>query len=235
MHLPLCGRALRALLPAAVLCAALPLAACQETPKIDFDDAGRQFAARGPQPGQPLPELSLVTREGHRANLPQIAAGRPLVLVTASLTCSVAREQQTLVNQLAERYGDQIAVVIIYTIEAHPKTDPCPYTNEEWVPEANKRDNVLVRQPGTQAARMTLAAEYHTRYALGSTLLIDTMDNASWKALGAAPNLGLLVDSKGIIRAREGWFDEEAMEKSLAELGIQPLPGKPAIKKPKKS
>lgn len=173
------------------------------------------FAGRGVQPGQPLPTLSLTDLDGKSVSMDELRGARPLVVVTASITCNVARRQQRDVDALRAKYGEQIAVVVVYTIDAHPKGDPCPYTGKEWVPKDNERDEVLVRQPATLEDRRALARQYQSRFSDGAVVVVDTMDNASWKALGEAPNLGLLVDRAGIVRLRQGWFDAEAMEAAI--------------------
>lgn len=180
------------------------------------------FEARGVQPGQPLPELSLVSLEGDPVSIAQLQADRPLVLVTASLTCNVARRNQTGVDGISKKYGNAVAVIVVYTIDAHPKGDICPYTGSEWVPRDNERDEVLVRQPTDQAQRLELARQFQQRFSDKAIVLVDTMDDKSWKALGSAPNLGLLVDSRGIVRLRQGWFDAAAMDAAISTTGISP-------------
>jgi peroxiredoxin len=210
---------------------ALCVAGCASSNQtMGFEEARAMFAARGVQLGQPLPTLSLVTLDGQPASIQSIQGDRPLVLITASLTCNVARRQQEDVNALREQFGDRIAVVVVYTIDAHPKGDPCPYTHKEWVPEANIKDNVLMPQPVTLDDRVKLAREYSERYCHGTTVLVDTMDNASWIALGEAPNLGLLIDRDGIVRLRQGWFEMKEMEAAIRPLvtgaRVQPAAGR---------
>lgn len=185
------------------------------------------FAARGVQPGQPLPPLSLVDLDGRPIELSSIQQGKPMVLVTASLTCNVARRQQKDVDALHRQFGDAVAVVVIYTIDAHPKGDVCPYTGKEWVPKDNIRDEVLVRQPTTLDERLTLARQYQKRFSDAAQVLVDTMDNASWQALGQAPNLGLLIDQRGIVKVRHGWFDSKAMTEAInaKTVTFAPAPG----------
>jgi len=178
------------------------------------------FAARGVQPGQALPPLSLVTLDGQPASISQFQAGRPMVIATASLTCNIARRRQPGLDDIRRRFGDSVAVIVIYTIDAHPKGDPCPYTGEEWVPKDNERDEVLVRQPTDQMQRISLAREYQRRFSDGALVLVDTPDDASWVALGSAPNLGLLVDASGIVRVRQGWLDLDAMTAELEAMGL---------------
>lgn len=185
---------------------------------MGFEEARKMFAERGPQSGQPLPNLSLVDLNGKPASIKTIQGDRPLVLVTVSLTCNVARRVQPQVDELAKRFGKEAAIVVVYVIDAHPKGDPCPYIGKEWVPKDNEKDNVLVPQPTDMAQRLALAKQFHDRFGPGTQILVDTMDNASWMALGQAPNLGLLIDSKGIIRLRQGWFDAKTMEQTLGAL-----------------
>ncbi len=183
--------------------------------RIDFEEARQMFTQRGVQPGQPLPNLSIVGLYGQPPSLQLLQGDRPLVLVTASLTCNVARRQQHDVEELQKRFGNTVAFVVVYTIDAHPNGDPCPYTGKEWVPADNTRDGVLYRQPDSLEDRLALAREYHHRLAPHTIVVVDTMDNATWKALGQAPNLGLLVDRHGIVRFRQGWFDPAAMESAI--------------------
>jgi len=182
---------------------------------MTFEGARKLFAERGPQPGQPLPKLSLLQLDGTAADLAAIQGKRPLVLVTCSLTCNVARRNQAQVAQLQQRLGERAAVVMLYTIEAHPKGDACPYTGTEWVPEQNATDGVLVRQPTTRDERLALARRYAKDFAGGTTVLVDDLGDAAWKALGEAPNLGLLIGVDGAIVLRTGWCDVQAIERAL--------------------
>lgn len=214
--------------------------------KIGFEEARKMFESHGVQPGQPLPHLSLVDLDGKQASIEAIRAAhpsKPLVLVTCSLTCNVARRRQPDIASLRESLRSPEAgkaagtdaapaaeVVMIYVIDAHPKGDPCPYTGKEWVPKDNERDQVLVRQPVKLSERLELARQYRDRFdqpARSSEtggpnehtiILVDTMDDASWNAIGPAPNLGLLVDKNGIVRLRQGWFEPKAMAEAVKTL-----------------
>lgn len=215
-----------------LLVAAVALAACAGTPptapgpaagptsgRPTFDDARAMFERRGVQPGQPLPPLSLVDLDGQRFDLAAFQRGRPLVLATVSLTCNVARRHQGAFADLARALGDRAAMLAVYTIDAHPAGDPCPYTGEEWVPDANVRDAVLVRQPTDLPARLLLARRYARDWLQGAgSIAVDTIDDASWRALGEAPNLGLVVAADGTVIARTGWFDAQALRAACERL-----------------
>lgn len=170
-------------------------------------DAAAWFDAAGVQPGQPLPRLSLVDLEGRPVDATDLPRGRPLVLVTCSLTCNIARRQARAIADLQRRFGDAVAFAMVYTIDAHPTGDPCPYTGDEWVPPDNGNDGVLVRQPVTLEERRALARRYAEGWAAGVPVFVDTLDNTSWRALGGAPNVGLCVDANGTVVSRNGWCD----------------------------
>lgn len=180
-----------------------------------FGQAGLTFAQRGPQPGSHIPAMWLVGLDGQEKTIDDVRAARPMVLVTASITSNVARRREQDLAALQARWGDRVAFVTVYTLEAHPKGDASPYTGTEWVPEQNFADDVLVRQPTTLTDRMILAREFDARFGGGATMLVDPMDDIAWRTLGMAPNLGLLVDADGVIRARQGWFDAAAMDLAL--------------------
>lgn len=204
------------MLVAAVL-TALPTG-CSSEPRLGYEEARVMFESRGVQPGEPLPQLNLVALDGQPVSLDALQGDKPLVLVTASLTCNVARHHQPEVDELAKSLGDSAEVIVIYTIDAHPAGDVCPYTGTEWVPKDNERDGVLYRQPTDMEQRLTLAREFQSRFSNSATVLIDSMDNSSWKALGSAPNLGLLIDPEGIVRNRQGWVDAAQMRKAIDSL-----------------
>ena len=124
---------------------------------VSMTEAKAIFDAAGVQPGQPLPKLALRSLGGASVDLEALRAGRPMALVTCSLTCNVARRQQREVAAMQQRLGERAFVVMVYTIDAHPKSDACPYTGVEWVPQQNEADGVLVRQPTTLEERLALA------------------------------------------------------------------------------
>ena len=185
-------------------------------------EATAHFDAGGVQPGEALPPLALLALDGAPVELAALQRDRPLLLVTCSLTCNVARRQQPALAALQQRLGDRIAIALVYTIDAHPCGDPSPYSGEEWGPPANEQDGVLVRQPATLGARLALARRYAREHAGETTVLVDTMDNAGWRALGGAPNAGVLVRTDGVVAARCGWFDAERLGTAAAHVLATP-------------
>ena len=174
------------------------------------------FDEQGIQVGQTLPDLTTHLQSGESVRVSKYHAKRLTLIVCESLTCPVARRKHPGLKEIAGRFGDRIDVVVFYTIEAHPHGDPSPYTEgEEWVTQLNRKQGVLCRQPTTLDERLKLAKRLKEAVAIDSALLVDCMTNAGWRALGAGPNVALLVDPKGLVLAKQGWFDPKKMAGSI--------------------
>lgn len=159
-------------------------------------------------------ELAEVDGTTHR--LSDLLATKPVFLQTGSYTCPVYQGKIGETEQLAALYGDDVHFVVIYTIEAHPLTDPSPYRGSVW--ENSTTENY--RQPMTYADRVIPAVALN----LGSDqlLLIDALDDANanpvWCTYGPAPNAAYLIDTDGTITAAQTWFDAPSMEDAITEL-----------------
>ena len=183
------------------------------------------FDKSGVVPGQPVPDLDVVTLDGAPARLSQLWQEKPTLLVTASLTCGRARERQPWVEELAKKYQDRLNVAVLYTIEAHPVIDPSPYA--EYSPEyenparpgeragGNVAKGLDRRQPVDLETRKKLAEEYQGLLRVEVPIVIDPMTNAGWEALGGGPNMGLLIGRDGTVAVKHGWFDGETMDRSI--------------------
>ena len=124
------------------------------------------------------------------------------------------------VRALRKAWGDQIDIVLLYTLEAHPTRDPSPYHPEgkPWLTGFNRIENVRLRQATDDAGRRSLAKAFADRHAPDSTVWVDGLDNAGWNTLGRGPNTAVLVDTRGVVRAKQGWFDGPTMEAAVASL-----------------
>lgn len=169
----------------------------------------------GPLVGEEAPNVTLHDTSGREMELESLWKEKPLVLVTGSWSCPLYRSRALALEQLFERYGSRAKFVILYTVEAHPAGSASPYTGEEWVTDENRREGLLVKQPGTFEERARLASECRTALKLGMPFLVDGMDNAAWERYGNAPNACYLINSKGEVRLRQDWLDPPALEKEL--------------------
>ena len=135
-----------------------------------------------------------------------------MVLVTASLTCPIARARIGGLQRIARELGDGINAVVLYTVDAHPKIDHAPHRpGEEWLTPDNEREGILHRQPTTLAERRELAQLFRADYAPELPVYLDDLDNTRWHQLGTGACLGLLVRVGGQVALKQGWFEVDAM------------------------
>jgi hypothetical protein len=185
---------------------------------MNFDEWGTFFARHGPQAGEPMVNADLVALDGSSVQLSDLWSDRPAVLVSASLTCPVARGRIPELAELLEPLGSAVSRGVLYTKEAHPVKDKAPHADGEWVTEPNEKAGILHRQPTTIAARLELASMLHDGWTSSFRHFVDGMDEGVYDLFGTAPNMGLLVDRDGTIHLHQGWLDPAAMAAAAAEL-----------------
>jgi len=178
------------------------------------------YESTGVQPGDVVADLTVHIISGGTQQLSELWQDNPALIMTASLTCPVARDHIGQLDDLREQFADAVNVVVLYTIEAHPKGDPAPDHDVEWLTRTNQREGILHRQPTTMDERMTLAKKFQRLTETTTPILIDGMDNTGLQQFGHAPNLALLIRKDGTVAVRQGWFDGPAMAGS-----IEALPG----------
>lgn len=138
-----------------------------------------------------------------------LAEGKPVLLITVSLTCPQSRKS---INEplatIYKTHGRDINIRLIYVIDAHPKSpDVCPYSGEVFTTPNNFRDSILLLQPKTYSERKELAKKFIGRENPGVPVLIDSPENIFWKTFGPAPNNAYLLTPTGMIYKKYGWFE----------------------------
>ena len=175
----------------------------------------------GPRKGVEAPNLILHTLDGEEVNLSEYIGKEPIVLEFGSYTCPVFREKHESLERLFTEYGDRATFFLIYSIEAHPKGDPSPYSNTEWVTEPNRSRGILYRQPANKDGRTKLAEDARADLNITVPILVDDMENSAWQAYGKAPNAAYLIGVDGRIKLRQGWFEpsefRRVLERELAK------------------
>jgi ankyrin repeat protein len=179
-----------------------------DAPKKDFDKTG-------PQVGEQMPDLRLHTMKGEVQRLSDAWRGGPALLITSSLTCPKSRSRWPELKELVDKYDDQLNIVIVYVIEAHPVGSVCPYKGVEDITPENERDGILRKQPKSVEDRLELAQEFKRLLRINTPIYVDNMQDEAWKGLGAAPNLALLVDREGKVAARSGWFEGKKSQEAI--------------------
>ena len=194
------------------------LGGCRALFPTEAGDELQHFTEEAPALGEHLPDLSLVTTDGRRVRLPDIAAGKPVVLQLGSHSCPVYRYRRFDVRKLKEEFEGSVDFVTLYTLEAHPEGSVSPYRDEEWNPLINKIFGVRVSQPQSLHARIARAAWSSEALENRSSVLVDNMSDAGWKAFGRAPSAAFVIDEKGHVVLRQVWVEPSAIRRALRQL-----------------
>ena len=183
----------------------------------------RDLDVVGIQPGQKMtgiPLESVQLRDGSARDASEFWRDKPALVMTASITCPLARKNLAGFERLRREFGSQVNFVVVYLIEAHPDNVASPYdvnAEEPWLTEANRTAGILRAQPQSLAERQQLAAEFAALPDCNAPVWVDRMDNRFWAWIGRASNLGLLIDQGGMVLARTGWFDEARLHHALQQ------------------
>ncbi len=189
-------------------------------------DAGPElehFDSQAPALGQPAPNFALTDVDGEKVSLDQLIGSKPIVLQLGSHSCPVYRYRRFSMETLRKKYAGRVHFQMIYTLEAHPAGSKSPYAEGEWLTWWNRMTDVRVRQPGTTRERMTTALMSRDTLALNYSVAVDTMDDTTWRAYGAASSPGFVIDRNGRIVLRQVWIDPEEIDTVLDSLLTRPL------------
>jgi hypothetical protein len=167
------------------------------------------FAKSGFRVGDTIPDFTLYTTSGTPVNMATVLqAKKPVLLVAGSYTCPVFRAKVADLNTMASFYGRLLNIYIVYTVEAHPNTDPSPYSGTIWVTSQNTSSNILFPQPTTYGKRKAMIDTMRAHMSITPQILVDGPCNEWWSNFGPAPNNAYLIDTNGRVRAKNGWYDK---------------------------
>ena len=157
--------------------------------------------------GDTVPDFTLYKTNGDSVRLADmLSSGLPVLLVGGNYTCPVFRNRLNDLNSMANFYNGLLQVFVVYTVEAHPIIDPSPYSGQVWVTSQNQTDGVLYRQPTTYGERLALVDSMTANHNIVPEILVDGPCNEWWSNYGPAPNNAYLIDTNGIVSAKQGWF-----------------------------
>lgn len=165
------------------------------------------FAASGLQAGDTVADFTLYDTSGVPFTLSSaLALKKPVLLISASLTCPVFRNKIPSINNVLSTYGSQVTTAVIYCVEAHP-TDTSPYFGYVNITSANMNAGILYPQPTTYGQRKQMVKDMYAKTTLAAPTYIDGPCNNWWLYYGPAPNNAYLIDTNGIVAAKHPWYD----------------------------
>ncbi len=146
---------------------------------------------RGFTAGTPSPNFELRTLDGKKVVDLASLKGKPVIIEFGSYTCPIFRGNTEAMSQLAKKYAGEATFLLVYGYEAH--------TTDAWQVPSNEREGIVYAQPTTLDQRVDIAKTGTKALGVASTVLIDGMDNAVTDAWQGHPNVGYIVDEKGVI------------------------------------
>jgi thiol-disulfide isomerase/thioredoxin len=157
-----------------------------ERPTMRLVLSDMRIPASDPGPGDRVPHLDLELLDGGRLTVDALSDdGRPLLLVFGSLTCPVTESAVPGLQDLHERYGDKIRVVLIAVREAHP--------------------GARVGQPDTAQAKYETARLLRAHHGVDFEVGVDDIDGTHHRTFGTRPSSAYLIDLDGTIQFRAHW------------------------------
>ena len=158
-----------------------------------------KFSKDSLRPGDPIPRFDLLASDGSQFQLDEYAAGRPVLLVTGSVTCPMTAASTPDLKSLYEKYGEAVAFVLLYVREGHPgEHTPQPKTIEDKLQHARALQEI---------------------FGVSWPVAVDGIDGNLHRALDAKPNSLHLIDASGKIVFRSLWAgDTTAVEQAVGQL-----------------
>ena len=153
-----------------------------------------------PAPGDTAPAFSLKDTEGKALDLGEYLGRGYVIVVFGSASSSNFKKLAPDLDRLAREWERmEVRVLVIYTREAHPAAlrSPAP---------KNYRD------------RETLARQTRKDLKVNLRFLVDQWDNEVHKSYGAMPDGAFLLDSKGVIVARQVQAKATSLDHELRRL-----------------
>ena len=103
-------------------------------------------------------------------------------------------------NRLYEEYGNQVAFLAVYILEAHP--------SDVWQMQSNIKDKVVLASPKDYEERTFVAGTCVRKLGIKFPAVIDGFDNTTEKAYTGWPDRIYLIEANGRIayKSRPGPF-----------------------------
>ncbi len=160
-------------------------------------------------------DFTLDDPQGKQVRLKDLLDDKPVLLLQGNLTCPRFQENRRALEATTRKYGDDVHVLLVYNIEAHPRRDPSPYRGNPW--ELKHTDR---RQASTWSDRARSAREVARTSQM--QIVVDALDarnaNPVWCTYGTCPSCSWLIRRDGTIAAHHDWHDPPTMDRSIESL-----------------
>ncbi len=186
----------------------------------------QRVESQGIQSGDGVTDAEVFTLDGKAVRLSSLWRDKPLVLVTASLTCPVSVRECPSLAELKAKHDPRANFAVLYVKEAHPAASDQPV-------RAPSRDGGAVAsgvgaatQPATLAERLKLASAFARNFSGDAPVYVADIGNELAQRLGTGPNTGLLIHTNGVLKLKQGWFKASEMSEAVGKLLGEPAPAK---------
>lgn len=117
-------------------------------------------------------------------------------------------------NKLYDGYGQQVAFLTVYIVEAHP--------SDVWQTESNLRDKVVFASPKDFGERSQVAGTCVRKLGIKFPAVVDGFDNKTESAYTGWPDRIYLIDRNNRVayKSKPGpfGFKPEELEKALRKI-----------------
>ncbi len=192
---------------------------CFDRPSRDFSLDNHAEVEVFLRAGEAAVDFTLPDLSGKDVHLATLLETKPVVVFTGSYTCPVYRRNRKKIDELAQRMGDRVHVVVVYGPEAHPKTDNSPYRGDNWAMPDKFSDVDLA----TSFEERVEHAKQVGR-SPGVIEVVEPLDNPFWCTYGTAPNAAYLIGQDGQLHAVHDWFDAPTLVGSIEALTGEAAP-----------
>lgn len=192
---------------------------CHGWPASDFSKKNYAEVGARLHQGDPAVDFTLADTRGAEVHLAEVLAQKPVLLVQGSWTCPRFQEERLGLEATVKRFRNQLAVLHVYNIEAHPAgNDPSPYSGKPWELRFSDR-----KQAKTYAERLKSAKDVARDASM--PVLVDRLEqpgaNPVWCTYGTCASCSWLIRQDGTIVAQHDWHDQASMEASIEALLAQ--------------
>ena len=200
--------------PAGLLSESEAVRHCYDWPGTNWSRNHRARLGTRLNTGDRAVDLTLRRPNGNPMVLSDLLQEKPVLLVSGSATCPRYRDNEPHIASIARQFSDELHVAVVYTMEAHPRSEANPYAGKRRPTEASDRN-----QATTWKTRSRDARDLNTGQAL---VLVDDLrgqrSNPFWCTYGPCPNCAFLIAQDGTLAAVHEWLDPPTMVGSIEAL-----------------